>query len=155
MHPPSSVSSITSGSKSSGTPVGSSDLSGCLRSFFTCAPLMRKHPLSQYRSRDGLRFVVIKLFGLHFSSSQPSEPRSQRARSCSSTSARPRVAQIGRQPAGDYSALTRRITTCRASRKALQCVPMSPENFHKCARLHQTMLGSLRRAERLEVGRAG
>jgi hypothetical protein len=49
--PPSSVSSITSGSKSSATPVGSGDLTGCLRSFFTCAPPMRKYPLSQYRSR--------------------------------------------------------------------------------------------------------
>ena len=40
--PPSSVSFITCGSKSSGTPVGSGNLTGCLRSFFTCAPLMRK-----------------------------------------------------------------------------------------------------------------
>jgi hypothetical protein len=52
--PPSSVSFITCGSKSFGTPVGSSALPGCLRSFFTCAPFIacveRLSLLSQYRS---------------------------------------------------------------------------------------------------------
>src|SRR6202021_2525969 len=38
---------------------GSSDLSGCLRSFFTCAPSMRKHPLSQYRSWHGIAHFVV------------------------------------------------------------------------------------------------
>jgi len=57
--PPSSVSFITCGSKSSGTLFGSGDLSGCLRSFFTCAPLMRKHPLSQYRSRMDCRILLL------------------------------------------------------------------------------------------------
>ena len=70
VQPPSSVSSITSGSKS-GTPFGSSDLSGCLCSFFTCDPPMRKYPLSQYRSRDGTAHCCYQLFGLHFASSRP------------------------------------------------------------------------------------
>jgi hypothetical protein len=79
VHPPSSVSSITSGSKSSGTPLGTSDLSGCLRSFFTCAPI-RKYPLSQYRSWDVSRIVVSKLLGLRITSSRHEEPRFLRAR---------------------------------------------------------------------------
>ena len=79
VQPPSSVSSITSGSKSS-TPVGSGDLSGCLRSLFTTSPPMQKYPLLQYRSRDASRIVVIKLFGMHFSSSRHEEPRSLQAR---------------------------------------------------------------------------
>jgi hypothetical protein len=79
VQPPSSVSFITCGSKSSGTPVGFGDLTGCLRSFFTYAPSMRQYPLSQYRSRDGLRIVVIKLLGLRITSSRPKEPRPLRA----------------------------------------------------------------------------
>ena len=53
VQPPSSVSSITCGSKSAGTPVAFSDFS-FLRSLFTTSPPMRKYPLSQYRSRDGI-----------------------------------------------------------------------------------------------------
>ena len=66
VQPPSSVSFITCGSKSSGTPFGSSDLSGCLRSFFACAPPMRKYPLSQYRSRDGIAHCCYQTLRIVF-----------------------------------------------------------------------------------------
>ena len=89
VHPPSSVSFITSGSKSTETPFGSSDFSGCLRGFFTCTPTKRKHPPHSTAVGMELRIVVVELFGLHFSSSRHEEPRSLQARSCSSTSARP------------------------------------------------------------------
>jgi len=79
VHPPSSVSFITSGSKSTGTPFGSSDFSGCLRGFFTCTPTKRKHPPHSTAVGMELRIVVVELFGLHFSSSRHEEPRSLRA----------------------------------------------------------------------------